>query len=126
MKKEGNSLAISYLSCETDFVTANDLFRKFLNNLLDVTLETKSSIDPSAYEKIKSEKSLNNMTISEGVTNLISKTQENCKINFMDIVNFPKSDVFGFYLHLSPYDNLGIKAAYCVLLLFTSVSHLKK
>ena len=53
-------------------------------------------------------------TINEGLTNVISKTQENCKINFIEYEHFDSKDVVGFYLHLSPFKNLGVKAAYCV------------
>lgn len=120
MKKCGNSLAISSLSCETDFVTGTDQFRKFLNNLLDLTLEHKQNINISEYNDIRFknrvDEKLMNLSINEGITNLISNTQENCKINFMEYIKFNPKDVFGYYLHLSPFQNIGVKAAYFVIL----------
>jgi len=115
MKKQGNALAITSVSCETDFVTATDHFRNFSKCLLDLTLENKQNIESSNFDSVKfnsKAESVENMTINEGIRILVQKTHVNCKINFVEFIQL--KEILGFYLHLSPTENLGVKAAYCV------------
>ena len=119
MKKVGHHFAVSSLSCETDFVTGTDLFRLYLNNILDLTLINKKAINENDFGNVKFNEKINekiaNMSINDATTNLIANVQENCIINFIDYIRVEENQLLGYYLHLSPYENLGIKASYCVL-----------
>lgn len=126
LKVKGNEVSVCELSCETDFVSGTDMFKNYLNILLDTLSENSSiqKIQESDLEKIKiSENShnsnFNNLTLLEGLKNIISKTQENCKIGICEkfIINNSENITIGSYLHTSPENNpnLGLKAAYVVL-----------
>lgn len=124
LKVYDSKVSVSVLRCETDFVAGTDMFRNFSNILLDILSHSENqniSEDDMANLKIGDnsyDTSLKNMTVMEGLKNLISKTQENCKISqYFKFSYDPKSDIIGTYLHGSPEGspNLGQKAAFVAL-----------
>lgn len=122
LKEKDNTIVVANLSCETDFVACTDMFRNFLNLLIDNLSESKlNKISNEDLEQIKItenkyEAAYNNATLLEALKYLISKTQENCKINLCEKFDYSNS-LIGSYLHSSPegYSRLGQKAAVVIL-----------
>ncbi len=122
LKENDNKVVVANLSCETDFVACTDMFRNFLNVLIDNLSESKlNKISNEDLDKIKVidnkyETAYNNATLLESLKYLISKTQENCKINLCEKFDY-SNGLIGSYLHSSPegHPKLGQKAAVVVL-----------
>lgn len=123
-----NKVSVVSLSCETDFVSGTDLFRNFTNilheHLLNLKYNTPMSIkefEDTSITNNNYNKLFDNQTVIEGLKTLISKTQENCKINFIEKYDYTsnekESNIVGIYLHTSPEGNpnLGLKGSYVVL-----------
>lgn len=126
LKLKDNKIVVSSLSCETDFVSSTDLFQNYLNIVLDFLMENKrNKVEEKDLDSVKIveneyNKSFNNLSLLEGLKNLISKTQENCKLGVCEKFDYTTEKdkvIFGTYLHSSPQNNicLGAKAAFVIL-----------
>lgn len=124
LKLKDNKVCVSSLSCETDFVAGTDMFKNYINLILD-SLSSKEiqKISEENMDKIKItnnqyEPVFDNLSLLDALKHMISKTQENCKIGVAEKFDFSdKKYVVGTYLHSSPQGQpqLGMKAAFVVL-----------
>lgn len=119
LNNEGTSLAITSVSCETDFVANTDYFKDYSNVLLDTLLERGKTLDESDYSKVETQSGKHTQfqgtTVHEALKVVIAKTQENCNIVSNQVISISQKEVVGTYLHSSPGDNLGVKASYVIL-----------
>ena len=108
---ESNSLKVSGLSCETDFVAKTEYFTDFLNALTAVPVE--NDVD---YHKatIIEDGIFKGMTVEDGNKLLISKTQENCKIEGLNVIKLAKDEEAHVYVHNQVSYNMGSKIAVIV------------
>tara|TARA_E500000331_G_scaffold328393_1_gene348116 strand:- start:1 stop:936 length:936 start_codon:yes stop_codon:yes gene_type:complete len=94
---------IMEVNSETDFVSKNEDFQKFINQLLQRALEKKYSIDDFLSSKYDQEN-----LIGEALKNLISKIGENIVIRRLDYLDLQTQHIkFGYYLHNKVSDYLG-------------------
>ncbi len=125
LKARGNEVFIAKLSCETDFVSGTDLFKNYLNIVLETLMSTnKHKITKEDLDNIKItnnsyDKAFDNNSLIEALKILIAKTGENCKLDLSEKYGYLDTNKYitGTYLHTSPDGNpyLGLKAAYVIL-----------
>jgi elongation factor Ts len=124
LKVKDNKVCVSSLSCETDFVAGTDMFKNYINIILDSLCEkdiekiSDENMDKIKITNNKYESVFENLSLLDALKHMISKTQENCKIGVADKFDFSdKKYVVGTYLHSSPkgQPQLGMKAAFVVL-----------
>ncbi len=97
------------INSETDFVSKNQDFQSFVNNILNIGVSKKHSID-SLLEAQYS----NNETVAVALQNLVAKIGENIVIRRLLYLNADsKNTVFGSYVHNKINDNIGRMA--CVV-----------
>ena len=102
------------INSETDFVSKNLDFQNFVDNILDIGISKKHSID----SLLEAEYS-NNETVAVSLQNLIAKIGENIVIRRMSYLDADsKNTVFGSYVHNKINDNIGRMA--CVVKMLSS------
>ncbi len=90
-------LTVCKIKCETDFVAKNKDFLKFAENLSKSIHENKSVNQNGTYEDL-SELTINDKSINDNLTDLISKIGENIQIvNYKKY--YSKDSIFISYLH---------------------------
>ena len=116
---ERDKLAISLVSCETEFVANTDHFKDFSKSLLDTVLVQSKYINEGDYSAItlasESYHQFKGASITEGLKLVITKTQENCNIKCTSYLPISDNECVGIYLHSSPCEHLGAKGSYIVL-----------
>lgn len=117
------------LNCETDFVAKTEIFKDGIRTYFD-TLAQAEDLDVG-FDKMKDEETiqkflnmkmsksldpdLKNMTASEALTFIISKTRENCNIGSLIRKTLEGNKRFGSYLHNVTENNMGKIGALVVL-----------
>ena len=102
------------INSETDFVSKNQDFQSFVDNILDIGISKKHTID-SLLEAQYS----NNETVAVALQNLVAKIGENIVIRrllYLDADS--KNTFFGSYVHNKINDNIGRMA--CVVKMFSN------
>ncbi len=102
------------INSETDFVSKNEDFQSFVDNILDIGITKKHSMD-SLLEAQYS----NNETVAVALQNLVAKIGENIVIRRLSYLDADsKNIVFGSYVHNKINDNIGRMA--CVVKMSSS------
>ena len=102
------------INSETDFVSKNEDFQIFVDNILDIGIKKKHSIDSFLETKY-----INNETVEVVLQNLVAKIGENIVIRrllYLDAES--KNTLFGSYVHNKINDNIGRMA--CVVKIFSN------
>ena len=102
------------INSETDFVSKNVDFQLFVDNILDIGIRKKYSIDSLLEAKY-----INNETVEVALQNLVAKIGENIVIRrllYLDAES--KNTLFGSYVHNKINDNIGRMA--CVVKMFSN------
>ncbi len=97
------------INSETDFVSKNQDFQSFVDNILDIGISEKHTLDSLLEAKY-----INNETVSVALQNLIAKIGENIVIRrllYLDADS--KNTLFGSYVHNKINHNIGRMA--CVV-----------
>ena len=115
--KTSDSLALLLeINSETDFVSKNQDFQSFIENILDIGISKKHSIDSLMQAQLT-----NNETVSAALQNLIAKIGENIVIRRLLYIDADtKNTVFGSYVHNKINSNIGRMA--CVVKMFSNNS----
>ena len=97
------------INSETDFVSKNKDFQIFVDNILNIGISKKYSIDGLLESLYK-----NNETVEVALQNLVAKIGENIVIRRLSYLDADsKSTLFGSYVHNKINDNIGRMA--CVV-----------
>ena len=102
------------INSETDFVSKNQDFQSFVDNILDIGISKKHSIDSLLEAQYR-----NNETVAVALQNLVAKIGENIVIRrllYLDADS--KNTLFGSYVHNKINDNIGRMA--CVVKMFSN------
>ena len=102
------------INSETDFVSKNEDFQIFVDNILDIGIKKKHSINSLLETKY-----INNETVEVVLQNLVAKIGENIVIRrllYLDAES--KNTLFGSYVHNKINDNIGRMA--CVVKIFSN------
>ena len=114
LKTSDNFSLLLEINSETDFVSKNQDFQNFVDNILDIGISKKHSIDSLLRSSIQ-----NNETVAVALQNLVAKIGENIVIRrllYLDADS--KNTVFGSYVHNKINDNIGRMA--CVVKMFSN------
>lgn len=117
---DANTAVVIEVNCETDFVAKTDIFRNGVLTYLETLHHSKDTQIPMSKkddEELKKkflstnlirslDPDMKQMTGSEGLTYLISKTRENCNIGNIIRHESKQNERFGSYLHGATNDNL--------------------
>ena len=102
------------INSETDFVSKNPDFQSFVENILDIGIKKKFTMD-SLLEAQYS----NDETVAVALKNLVAKIGENIVIRRLLYLDAdPKNTVFGSYVHNKINDSIGRMA--CVVKILSS------
>ena len=102
------------INSETDFVSKNQDFQNFVDNILDIGVSKKHTID-SLLEAQYS----NNETVAVTLQNLVAKIGENIVIRRLLYIDADsKNTLFGSYVHNKINNNIGRMA--CVVKMFSN------
>ena len=102
-KTSDNFSLLLEINSETDFVSKNEDFQNFVNNILDIGISKKYTMNSLLEAQY-----LNNETVSIALQNLIAKIGENIVIRRLSYLDAePKKTVFGSYVHNKINDNIG-------------------
>ena len=104
------------INSETDFVSKNLDFQSFVDNILDIGVSKKHSIDSLLEAQYT-----NNETVAVALQNLVAKIGENIVIRRLSYLDSDsKNTVFGTYVHNKINNNIGRMA--CVVKMFSNNS----
>lgn len=84
IKQSANSIAICLLSCETDFVSGNEVFKAAKDKILDGILSKKKDFDES---------------FNEYVQEVIAQTKENVGLKFSKYIELKDNQYAASYIH---------------------------
>ena len=113
-KTSDNFSLLLEINSETDFVSKNQDFQSFVDNILDVGIRKKYSIESLMQAQLT-----NNETVAIALQNLIAKIGENLVIRRMLYLDADaKNTVFGSYVHNKINTNIGRMA--CVVKIFSN------
>ena len=102
------------INSETDFVSKNMDFQSFVDNILDIGISKKHSIDSLLETQYR-----NNETVAVALQNLVAKIGENIVIRRLLYLDAnPENTFFGSYVHNKINDNIGRMA--CVVKMFSN------
>ena len=102
------------INSETDFVSKNQDFQSFVDNILDIGISKKHSIDSLLETQYR-----NNETVAVALQNLVAKIGENIVIRRLLYLDAgPENTLFGSYVHNKINDNVGRMA--CVVKMFSN------
>ena len=102
------------INSETDFVSKNQDFQSFVDNILDIGISKKHSIDSLLETQYR-----NNETVAVALQNLVAKIGENIVIRRLLYLDAdPENTLFGTYVHNKINDNIGRMA--CVVKMFSN------
>ena len=114
LKTSDNFSLLLEINSETDFVSKNQDFQSFVDNILDIGISKKHSIDSLLETQYR-----NNETVAVALQNLVAKIGENIVIRrllYLDADS--KNTLFGSYVHNKINDNIGRMA--CVVKMFSN------
>ena len=102
------------INSETDFVSKNKDFQAFVDNILNIGIIKKYTIDSLLKAQY-----MNNETVEVALQNLIAKIGENIVIRrLLYLEAESKNIIFGSYVHNKISDNIGRMA--CVVKMFSN------
>ena len=102
------------INSETDFVSKNLDFQSFVDNILDIGVSKKHSIDSLLEAQYT-----NNETVAVALQSLVAKIGENIVIRRLSYLDSDsKNTVFGSYVHNKINNNIGRMA--CVVKMFSN------
>ena len=102
------------INSETDFVSKNQDFQIFVDNILDIGISKKHSIDSLLETQYKT-----NETVADALQNLVAKIGENIVIRRLLYLDADtENTLFGSYVHNKINDNIGRMA--CVVKMFSN------
>ncbi len=102
------------INSETDFVSKNQDFQNFVDNILDIGISKKHTIDSLLDAQYK-----NNETVAVALQNLVAKIGENIVIRRLLYLDADSENtLFGSYVHNKINDNIGRMA--CVVKMFSN------
>ncbi len=102
------------INSETDFVSKNEDFQSFVDNILDIGISKKYTIDSLLEAQYR-----NNETVAVALQNLVAKIGENIVIRKLLYIDAdPKNTLFGSYIHNKINNNIGRMA--CVVKIFSN------
>ena len=102
------------INSETDFVSKNQDFQNFVDNVLDIAISKKHTI-----HSLLEAQYTNNETVAVALQNLVAKIGENIVIRrllYLDADS--KNTLFGSYIHNKINDNIGRMA--CIVKMFSN------
>ncbi len=102
------------INSETDFVSKNQDFQSFVDNILDIGISKKHTIDSLLEAQYR-----NNETVAVALQNLVAKIGENIvirKLLYLDADS--QNTLFGSYIHNKINNNIGRMA--CVVKMFSN------
>ena len=102
------------INSETDFVSKNQDFQNFVDNVLDIAISKKHTI-----HSLLEAQHTNNETVAVALQNLVAKIGENIVIRrllYLDADS--KNTLFGSYVHNKINDNIGRMA--CIVKMFSN------
>ena len=102
------------INSETDFVSKNEDFQIFVDNILDIGISKKHTIDSLLKAQYR-----NNETVAVALQNLVAKIGENIVIRKLLYLDADaKSTLFGSYIHNKINNKVGKMA--CVVKIFSN------
>ena len=112
LKSCDNFSLLLEINSETDFVSKNMDFQNFVDNILDIGISKKYTIDSLLESQYR-----NNETVAVALQNLVAKIGENIVIRRLVYIDADsKNTLFGSYVHNKINDNIGRMA--CVVKMF--------
>ena len=91
------------VNSETDFVSKNNDFQEFIDNLLEIGVKNKYSLEEFLSAEYK-----NGETVQDALQNLVAKIGENIVIRRLGYLECKsENSKFGVYIHNKVKDNLG-------------------
>lgn len=116
IKESNNKIVTVGVSCETDFVANTDLFRDLSTSLLTTASNNNLEISESSIISESNNLLFKNVSISDALKSVISKTGENCKLTLSNVRPLEKNNICGIYLHGNyNLNNFSTQAAYTIL-----------
>ena len=114
LKTSYNFSLLLEINSETDFVSKNQDFQSFIDNILDIGISKKYSIESLLKAQYK-----NNETVATALQNLVAKIGENIVIRRLIYIDADsKNTLFGSYVHNKINDRIGRMA--CVVKMFSN------
>ena len=114
LKTSDNFSLLLEINSETDFVSKNQDFQSFVDNILDIGISKKHSIDSLLEAQYR-----NNETVAVALQNLVAKIGENIVIRRLLYLDADSENtLFGSYVHNKINDNIGRMA--CVVKMFSN------
>ena len=114
LKSCDNFSLLLEINSETDFVSKNMDFQNFVDNILDIGISKKYTIDSLLESQYR-----NNETVAVALQNLVAKIGENIVIRRLVYIDADsKNTLFGSYVHNKINDNIGRMA--CVVKVFSN------
>lgn len=89
-------IALVEINAETDFVAQNDLFREFVEEVVQEALATK----PKDVDSFLQHKTKEGITIDEMRASMVQRIGENIQIRRLHIINKAKDHSYGIYSHM--------------------------
>jgi elongation factor Ts len=107
-------VGMAEIACETDFVLKNENFQDFAEKIGSLLPEMESNVylDKSASEDVL-KNNYNDIWIEN--QHLIAKIQENIRINKIQTIKDPQSNVVGVYMHKTYRPQVGKTLTYIML-----------
>ena len=115
LKTHDNFSLLLEINSETDFVSKNQDFQFFVDNILNIAISKKHTIDSLLQDQY-----INNETVEVALQNLVAKIGENIVIRRLLYIDAEssKNTLFGSYVHNKINDNIGRMA--CVVKMFSN------
>ena len=114
LKTSENSSLLLEINSETDFVSKNQDFQSFVDNILDIGISKKYSIESLLKAQYR-----NNETVATALKNLVAKIGENIVIRRLIYIDADSNNtLFGSYVHNKINDSIGRMA--CVVKMFSN------
>ena len=114
LKSSDNYSLLLEINSETDFVSKNEDFQIFVDNILDIGISKKHTIDSLLKTQYR-----NNETVAVALQNLVAKIGENIVIRKLLYLDADaKNTLFGSYIHNKINNNVGKMA--CVVKIFSN------
>ncbi|MEC8100361.1 MAG: translation elongation factor Ts [Pseudomonadota bacterium] len=114
LRTSDNFSLLVEINSETDFVSKNTDFQDFVDNVLNIGISKKYSMDSLLDAQYS-----NNETVAVALQNLVAKIGENIVIRRLSYLDADSKDiVFGSYVHNKIKDDIGRMA--CVVKMLSS------
>lgn len=117
IKSNKTELALTELTCETDFVSRTDLFKEVASSLMSILAFNRKDLTSSCYDlmRFNSKYFSGEVSLNEAVRLVISKTGEKCTIKKSQFYIGKPNEIIGVYLHNKLYEDYCTTGSYCIL-----------